>query len=61
MTDIIALSMGKGVLRPFLELFEEVSRKNKGAVKPEVFNLIFSQPPLFTVNLELFDNGSNTA
>jgi len=29
-TDIIALSMGKGGLRPFLELFEEVSRKNKG-------------------------------
>jgi len=29
-TDIIALSMGKGVLRPFLEVFEEVSRKNKG-------------------------------
>ena len=29
-TDIIALSTGKKALCPFSELFEELSRKNKG-------------------------------
>lgn len=40
----MALLMGKGDLYPFSDYLKNYTEKSKGAVKPEIFNLISSQP-----------------
>ena len=40
----MALLMGKGDLYPFSDYLKNYEEKSKGAVKPEIFNLISSQP-----------------
>ena len=47
MTDVMALLMGKGDLYPFSDYLKNYTEKSKGAVKPEIFNLISSQPHTF--------------
>ena len=42
----MALLMGKGDLYLFPDYLKNYTEKSKGAVKPEIFNLISSQPPL---------------
>ncbi len=43
----MALLMGKGDLYPFSDYLKNYEEKSKGAVKPEIFNLISSQPLFF--------------
>ena len=43
----MVLLMGKGDLYPFSDYLKNYEEKSKGAVKPEIFNLISSQPLFF--------------
>ena len=40
----MVLLMGKGDFYPFADYLKNYEEKSNGAVKPEIFNLISSQP-----------------
>ena len=52
MTDVMVLLIGKGDFYPFADYLKNYEEKSNGAVKPEIFNLISSQPLLLNFKKE---------